>query len=228
MCEGSEMSEEKENMQTEGKDIPRATARRLPIYYRYLKILLDSGVTRISSNELSKAVKFDAATIRRDFSYFGALGKRGYGYDVKGLMEFFGDILNQDNLASVALIGVGNLGQALLNFNFHQSSNARISAAFDVNPEIVNTIQSGVPIYSTDDLEKQIQDQRIEVAILTVPADVAQQTAKRLANAGIQGILNFTPLRLDVPKEVRVQNVDLTNELQILLYFINNFEKDEN
>lgn len=228
MCEGSEMSEEKENMQTEGKDIPRATARRLPIYYRYLKILLDSGVTRISSNELSKAVKFDAATIRRDFSYFGALGKRGYGYDVKELMEFFGDILNQDNLASVALIGVGNLGQALLNFNFHQSSNARISAAFDVNPEIVNTIQSGVPIYSTDDLEKQIQDQRIEVAILTVPADVAQQTAKRLANAGIQGILNFTPLRLDVPKEVRVQNVDLTNELQILLYFINNFEKDEN
>lgn len=228
MCEGSEMSEEKENMQTEGKDIPRATARRLPIYYRYLKILLDSGVTRISSNELSKAVKFDAATIRRDFSYFGALGKRGYGYDVKGLMEFFGDILNQDNLASVALIGVGNLGQALLNFNFHQSSNARISAAFDVNSEIVNTIQSGVPIYSTDDLEKQIQDQRIEVAILTVPADVAQQTAKRLANAGIQGILNFTPLRLDVPKEVRVQNVDLTNELQILLYFINNFEKDEN
>lgn len=228
MCEGSEMSEEKENMQTEGKDIPRATARRLPIYYRYLKILLDSGVTRISSNELSKAVKFDAATIRRDFSYFGALGKRGYGYDVKELMEFFGDILNQDNLASVALIGVGNLGQALLNFNFHQSSNARISAAFDVNPEIVNTIQSGVPIYSTDDLEKQIQDQRIEVAILTVPAEVAQQTAKRLANAGIQGILNFTPLRLDVPKEVRVQNVDLTNELQILLYFINNFEKDEN
>lgn len=228
MCEGSEMSEEKENMQTAGKDIPRATARRLPIYYRYLKILLDSGVTRISSNELSKAVKFDAATIRRDFSYFGALGKRGYGYDVKELMEFFGDILNQDNLASVALIGVGNLGQALLNFNFHQSSNARISAAFDVNPEIVNTIQSGVPIYSTDDLEKQIQDQRIEVAILTVPAEVAQQTAKRLANAGIQGILNFTPLRLDVPKEVRVQNVDLTNELQILLYFINNFEKDEN
>lgn len=222
------MSEEKENMQTARKDIPRATARRLPIYYRYLKILLDSGVTRISSNELSKAVKFDAATIRRDFSYFGALGKRGYGYDVKELMEFFGDILNQDNLASVALIGVGNLGQALLNFNFHQSSNVRISAAFDVNPEIVNTIQSGVPIYSTDDLEKQIQDQRIEVAILTVPAEVAQQTAKRLANAGIQGILNFTPLRLDVPKEVRVQNVDLTNELQILLYFINNFEKDEN
>ncbi|MBM7617197.1 redox-sensing transcriptional repressor [Weissella uvarum] len=220
------MSEDKEKVQAVDKEIPRATAKRLPIYYRYLKILLDSGITRVSSSELSKAVKFDAATIRRDFSYFGALGKRGYGYDVKELMEFFGEILNQDNLASIALVGVGNLGQALLNFNFHQSSNARISAAFDINPDMINTVQAGVPIYSMDDLEKQIQDQRIEVAILTVPAEVAQDTAKRLADVGIQGILNFTPLRLDVPKEVRVQNVDLTNELQILLYFINHFDKD--
>lgn len=204
-------------------DIPRATAKRLPIYYRYLKLLLDAGTTRVSSNELSDAVKFDAATIRRDFSYFGALGKRGYGYDVKALMTFFGEILNQDTLASVALVGVGNLGQALLNFNFHQSSNARISAAFDINEDIVNTIQAGVPVYSLDDLEKQISDQRIDVAILTVPAPVAQDLANRLAKAGVHGILNFTPLRLDLPSDVRVQNVDLTNELQTLLYFINNF-----
>lgn len=204
-------------------DIPRATAKRLPIYYRYLKLLLDAGTTRVSSNELSDAVKFDAATIRRDFSYFGALGKRGYGYDVKALMTFFGEILNQDTLASVALVGVGNLGQALLNFNFHQSSNARISAAFDINEDIVNTIQAGVPVYSLDDLEKQISDQRIDVAILTVPAPVAEDLANRLAKAGVHGILNFTPLRLDVPSDVRVQNVDLTNELQTLLYFINNF-----
>jgi len=207
-------------------DIPRATARRVPIYYRYLKLLLDAGTTRVSSNELSDAVKFDAATIRRDFSYFGALGKRGYGYDVQALLDFFGEILNQDTLASVALVGVGNLGQALLNFNFHQSSNARISAAFDVNEDIVNTIQSGVPVYSLDDLEKQISDQRIEVAILTVPAKVAQEVAKRLAAAGVHGILNFTPLRLDVPSNVRVQNVDLTNELQTLLYFINHFKEN--
>lgn len=211
-------------IQSTDKAIPKATAKRLPIYYRYLNILLDSGVTRISSNELAKAVKFDAATIRRDFSYFGALGKRGYGYDVKELMEFFGDILNQDSLASVALVGVGNLGHALLNFNFHQSSNARISAAFDVNPDIVNTIQSGVPVYHMDELEAQIREQRIEVAIMTVPAPVAQEIASRLADANIHGILNFTPLRLDVPKSVRVQNVDLTNELQTLLYFINTFD----
>ncbi len=208
-------------------EIPRASAKRLPIYYRYLKLLLDAGTTRISSTELSDAVKFDAATIRRDFSYFGALGKRGYGYDVKALLAFFSEVLNQEDLASVALVGVGNLGQALLNYNFHQSSNARISAAFDVNPDIVNTIKSGVPVYSLDDLEKQISDQRIEVAILTVPATVAQDIAHRLEACGVKGILNFTPLRLDVSKDVLVQNVDLTNELQTLLYFINNFSADE-
>ncbi|TYC50227.1 redox-sensing transcriptional repressor Rex [Weissella muntiaci] len=203
-------------------EIPRATAKRLPIYYRYLKLLLDSGKTRVSSNELAEAVKFDAATIRRDFSYFGALGKRGYGYDVEALMNFFGEILDQDTLESVALIGVGNLGQALLNFNFHQSSNARISAAFDVNEDIINSIQAGVPVYAMDDLEDQIAAQRIEVAIVTVPSAAAQELADRLAKAGVRGILNFTPLRLDVPADVRVQNVDLTNELQTLLYFINN------
>ena len=221
-CEIVKIWKKRSNKMVE-HDIPRATAKRLPIYYRYLKLLLDSGTVRVSSNELSDAVKFDAATIRRDFSYFGALGKRGYGYDVEALMKFFGEVLNQDTLASVALVGVGNLGQALLNFNFHQSSNARIAAAFDVNPDIVNTIQSGIPVYSLDDLEKQITDQRIDVAIVTVPADVAQDVSKRLATAGIRGILNFTPLRLDVPKSIRVQNVDLTNELQTLLYFINNF-----
>ena len=127
--------------------IPRATAKRLPIYYRYLNILLDADKKRVSSTELSEAVKVDSATIRRDFSYFGALGKRGYGYDVETLLAFFKKILNQDTLTNVALIGVGNLGHALLNFNFHKNSNVRISAAFDVNEAIANTVQSGVPVY---------------------------------------------------------------------------------
>ncbi|MEN2442465.1 redox-sensing transcriptional repressor Rex [Leuconostoc fallax] len=203
--------------------IPRATAKRLPIYYRYLTFLHDAGTNRISSAELSDAIKFDAATIRRDFSYFGALGKRGYGYDVKALLDFFADVLDQDSLISVALIGVGNLGQALLNFNFHQSSNVRISAAFDVDEERVGKIQSGVPIYPMADLQQQIKDQRINIAILTVPQEVAQEITDQLVASGIRGILNFTPLRVTVPNNVRVQNVDLTNELQTLIYFIENY-----
>ncbi|PWF99401.1 redox-sensing transcriptional repressor Rex [Levilactobacillus bambusae] len=203
--------------------IPRATAKRLPIYYRYLNILLDADKTRVSSTELSEAVKVDSATIRRDFSYFGALGKRGYGYDVENLIKFFKKILNQDKLTNVALVGVGNLGHALLNFNFHQNSNVRISAAFDTNEKIANTIQSGVPIYPMSDLKLQLEDQRIQVVILTVPSEVGQAVADEAVEAGVKGILNFTQLRLSVPKDVRVQNVDLTNELQTLIYFLEHY-----
>lgn len=202
------------------QNIPKATAKRLPIYYRYLNMLSDSGKKRVSSNELAEAVKVDSATIRRDFSYFGALGKRGYGYDVENLLEFFKKTLNQDKLTNVALIGVGNLGHALLNFNFHKSNNVRINAAFDINEEITGTIQSGVPIYPMEDMKEQLKIQQIEIVILTVPTNVAQGVTNDLIEVGVKGILNFTPLRISVPESVLVQNVDLTNELQTLIYFL--------
>ena len=202
------------------QNIPKATAKRLPIYYRYLNMLSDAGKKRVSSNELAEAVKVDSATIRRDFSYFGALGKRGYGYDVENLLEFFKKTLNQDKLTNVALIGVGNLGHALLNFNFHKSNNVRINAAFDINEEITGTIQSGVPIYPMEDMKEQLKIQQIEIVILTVPANVAQGVTNDLIEVGVKGILNFTPLRISVPESVLVQNVDLTNELQTLIYLL--------
>lgn len=202
------------------KDIPRATALRLPIYHRYLRFLQHAGKKRISSTELSEAVKVDSATIRRDFSYFGALGKRGYGYDVDNLLDFFSRILNQDRLTTVGLVGVGNLGNALINYNFRKNSNIRIGAAFDVNPDIVGTIHHGVPVYSLDELEEEIQQQQLEIIIVAVPQDVAGEIVDRAIGAGVKGIMNFTPIRFDVPKNVRVQNVDLTNELQTLIYFI--------
>ncbi|MCR8969575.1 redox-sensing transcriptional repressor Rex [Facklamia sp. 7083-14-GEN3] len=206
------------------KEIPRATAKRLPIYHRYLRYLYNAGKTRISSTELSDAVKVDSATIRRDFSYFGALGKRGYGYDVEYLLQFFGKTLNQDRLTTTALIGVGSLGNALLNYNFRKSNNVRIGAGFDVNPDLIGTVHSGIPIYSIDELEEQLEIQAIDVAILTVPQEYADGIMERLIAAGIKGVLNFTPLRFEVPDSVRVQNVDLTNELQTLIYFINQEE----
>ena len=205
--------------------VPKATAKRLPIYYRYLRFLHDAGKERVSSTELSAAVKVDSATIRRDFSYFGALGKRGYGYDVEDLMNFFSKTLKQDRLTNVALIGVGNLGHALLNYNFHQSNNMRISAAFDINKEIVGTILSGVPVYPMSEMVEQLRLQQIEVVILTVPTEVAQETTNDLAEAGVKGIMNFTPIRISVPKSV--QNVDLTNELQTLIYFLDHYNTDK-
>jgi redox-sensing transcriptional repressor len=206
--------------------IPKATAKRLPIYYRYLNILRDADKTRVSSTELSEAVKVDSATIRRDFSYFGALGKRGYGYDVDSLLKFFKKILNQDKLTNAALIGVGNLGNALLNFNFHQNSNVRISAAFDVRDDLANTVKSGVPIYPMDELRQQLNDQQIKIVILTVPAEVAQDATDEAIAGGVRGILNFTPIRVSVPTNVRVQNVDLTNELQTLIYFLDHYNEE--
>lgn len=203
--------------------IPHATAKRLPIYYRYLHFLSDAGKKRVSSTELADAVKVDSATIRRDFSYFGALGKRGYGYDVDSLLSFFRKTLKQDKLTNVALIGVGNLGHALLNYNFHQSNNVRISAAFDINEDITGTIQSGVPIYHMNDMKEQLTVQQIKIVILTVPASAAQKVTNELVEVGIKGILNFTPMRITVPNTVRVQNVDLTNELQTLIYFLDKF-----
>lgn len=205
----------------ENKKIPKATAKRVPLYYRYLNFLFEDGIERISSADLSRAIKIDSATIRRDFSYFGALGKRGYGYDVENLIHFFSQQLNQEQLINVALVGVGHLGQALLNFNFRKNNNMRISAAFDIQEDLVGKIIESVPIYHTDELVEQLKNQQISVAILTVPSSIAQKTTDQLVEAGVKGIMNFTSYRVTVPESVRVHNVDLTNELQTLIYFIN-------
>lgn len=207
--------------------IPKATAKRLPLYYRYLIILNDEGKEKVSSTELSEAVQVDSASIRRDFSYFGALGKRGYGYDVKNLLTFFKKILNQDTLTNVALVGVGNLGHALLNYNFKRSNNIRISCAFDINKDITGKILGGVPVYDMSELKKQLSDQQISIAILTVPSTAAQKTADDMVEAGIKGIMNFTPIRLSAPSNIRVQNVDLATELQTLIYFLNSDKSDK-
>lgn len=203
--------------------IPKATAKRLPLYYRYLKVLSDGGTEKVSSTELSEAIKVDSATIRRDFSYFGELGKRGYGYDVKSLLEFFSKTLSEDRLTNVALIGVGNLGNALLKYGFHHNNNIRISAAFDVREELVGRIVDGIPVYPMAEMADQIKQQQIDIAIMAIPADSAQATADMLIESGIKGIMNFTPVRLHTPSDVQVQSVDLTNELQTLIYFLNHY-----
>ncbi|WP_338450802.1 redox-sensing transcriptional repressor Rex [Niallia oryzisoli] len=214
-------------MANETTKIPQATAKRLPLYYRFLTNLHASGKQRVSSAELSEAVKVDSATIRRDFSYFGALGKKGYGYNVQYLLSFFRKTLDQDELTKVALIGVGNLGTAFLNYNFLKNNNTKIAVAFDVQTEKVDQKIGNVPVYHMDDLEKVIEEQGIEVAILTIPAPVAQFVTDRLLKANIRGILNFTPARLTVPPHVRVHHIDLAVELQSLVYFLKHYSVDE-
>ncbi|PLS08940.1 redox-sensing transcriptional repressor Rex [Neobacillus cucumis] len=214
-------------MSNETMKIPQATAKRLPLYYRFLKNLHTSGKQRVSSAELSEAVKVDSATIRRDFSYFGALGKKGYGYNVNYLLTFFSKTLNQDELTKVALIGVGNLGTAFLNYNFLKNNNTKIAVAFDVDPDKMGTKIREVPVYHLDDLEKVLLEEQISVVILTVPAPVAQVITDRLAKAEVKGILNFTPARLNVPSTIRVHHIDLAVELQSLVYFLKHYPTEE-
>jgi len=203
------------------KNIPQATAKRLPLYYRYLNNLNQQGKKRVSSQELSQAVKVDSATIRRDFSYFGALGKKGYGYNVEYVLDFFRKTLDQDELTHVALIGVGHLGSAFLNYDFLRSNNTKIKMAFDADLEKVNKEIGGVPVYHIDKLADKLNG--IEVAILTVPVHEAEHITEKLVRAGIIGILNFTPARITVPEHVRVHDIDLTIELQSLVYFLKHY-----
>jgi len=214
-------------MNNEVMKIPQATAKRLPLYYRFLKNLHSSGKQRVSSAELSEAVKVDSATIRRDFSYFGALGKKGYGYNVNYLLSFFRKTLDQDELTKVALIGVGNLGVAFLKYNFLKNNNTKIEVAFDVDEEKIKENISDVTIYHMDNLEKVIKEHNIQVAILTVPANVAQAITDRLVDSSIKGILNFTPARLSVPSSVRIHHIDLAVELQSLVYFLKHYPNIE-
>jgi len=207
-------------------NIPQATAKRLPLYYRFLENLRATGKQRVSSTELSEAVKVDAATIRRDFSCFGALGKKGYGYNVNYLLEFFRETLKQDSKTYVILVGVGNLGTALLHYNFQKTHNIEIVRAYDVDPNKVGTEIGGVPVHHMTELENN-ESLDCSVAVLTVPVQVAQKTSDTLVKAGVKGILNFTPARLDVPHYVRVHHIDLSIELQSLVYFLKHYPLNE-
>lgn len=213
-------------MSTERK-IPRVAAKRLPLYYRYFEKLHILGVQRVSSTQISKELQIDSATIRRDLSYLGELGRKGYGYSVNYLFNFLREFLKHDRMTNVVVVGTGNLGRAILQYNYYRSRNTNIVAAFDNDPAVINRELDGVPIYCVDRLEEIVETYEVEIAILTVPSEVAQQITDRLVAAGIKGILNMTPIVLVVPDEVLTHNVDLTLELQTLIYYIKNDVEEE-
>ncbi|EST10914.1 redox-sensing transcriptional repressor Rex [Sporolactobacillus laevolacticus] len=200
--------------------VPQATAERLPLYYRTLQRLVAIGKTRISSSEFGSIVQIDSTTIRKDFSYFGALGRKGYGYDTQRLMEFLKKILYQDELSKVILIGAGHLGTALLNHNFQKNNNTKIVRAYDVDPSKVGKEISGTEVHPMNELVTD-DNSDITAAILTVPSAHAQEAAEMAIASGIHGFLNFSPTRLVLPADVYVRHVDMTVELQALIYFLN-------
>ncbi|WP_414042334.1 redox-sensing transcriptional repressor Rex [Macrococcus animalis] len=202
--------------------IPKATLKRLPLYYRFVNTLYNSNVERVSSKELSEGLQIDSATIRRDFSYFGELGKKGYGYNVNFLLNFFKTTLQQDMITKVAIIGVGNLGTALVNYNFSINDRMKITAAFDTSSNSIGKTIGKIKVEDMKDFEKIVDETGIQVVILTVPGAVAQDVANRVTKAQIKGILNFTPERLTVPSGFHVHHIDLGVELQSLIFFMKN------
>jgi redox-sensing transcriptional repressor rex len=202
--------------------IPRATAKRLSLYYRIFKRFNAENIEKANSKQIAEAIGIDSATVRRDFSYFGELGRRGFGYDVKKLMNFFANLLNDNSITNVMIVGVGNMGRALLHYRFHERNKMKIVMAFDTDDysDVGTTTNDGIPIYGISQIKEKIKEGNVKTAILTVPSVKAQEVASVLVDAGIKGILCFSPVHLSVPKDVVVQYVDLTSELQTLLYFM--------
>jgi redox-sensing transcriptional repressor len=182
------------------------------------------GKEWILSEELSTYLQLDAQTIRKDFSAIGAIGKKGIGYSVMELEAFFERLLGLDVITPVALIGVGNLGTALLNYNFLKNQPTHIVIAFDIDDQKVGKKIAGVPIYHFDEIEERLAKLPIEMVILTVPVDQAQRVTNRLESLSIKGILNFSPTRLVTPPTIRVEYIDLSIELQTLAYHLRNQE----
>lgn len=207
------------------KNVPKATAKRLPLYLRYLNMLQDAGVTRIKSKEFSEVTQVPSATIRRDFSHLGELGRSGYGYDVAYLIEVFNQILDTNEEKRIALVGFGNLGKALANNNFRRNSNLNIITIFDNNPDLVGKEIDGHLVYPMSDFQEKVTEMGITVAISTVPSQFSQTAVDQIVAAGITAILNFAPDRVDVPNDVHVQYIDLTTELQTLIFFDQNYQK---
>jgi redox-sensing transcriptional repressor len=201
-------------------DIPKKAIYRLSIYHRCLQKLSANGQETVSSTTLAKAAGVKPAQLRRDLGYFGQFGTRGLGYPVEGLISTIREGLGREHLQPVILVGAGNLGSALLRYQGFHKEGFEVVAAFDERPDEARARALEIPVHDASQLETFIEENGVKLAILCVPVGSAQEVVNRLIAAGIQGILNFSPIMLEVPGEVTVNNVDLALELEHLGYFI--------
>ena len=196
-------------------NISQAVIRRMPRYYRYLGELLENGVERISSKELSERMQVTASQIRQDLNNFGGFGQQGYGYNVQFLYD---EILGLTKVHNVALFGVGNLGAAIANYVSFEKLPFRMVGLFDADPEKKGKKISGIEIQMVDEFEEFIRKHRVDIAVLTLPKDAAMPVAEYLVEHGVRAFWNFAHVDLVVPKDVVVENVHLSDSLMQLSY----------
>lgn len=210
-----------------GKVISLAVIRRLPRYYRYLGELLENGVIRISSKELSERMHVTASQIRQDLNNFGGFGQQGYGYNVEYLYTEIGKILGLDRQYNMIIIGAGNFGQALANYTAFERRGFTLTGIFDVNPRLEGVSIRGIPVRMMDELEDFVKETPVHIAALTIPKAKAPQVAQDLVRLGIKAIWNFASTDLHLPEGVVSQNVHLTESLMQLSYNLSNLEEED-
>ncbi len=198
-----------------------AVIRRLPRYYRFLSDLLENGITRISSKELSAKMDITASQIRQDLNNFGCFGQQGYGYNVEILLREIKDILGLNNTYNLILVGAGNLGQALLNYAKFEKRGFNFTGIFDINPKIIGSKIRGIEVRDIDTLEQFASENKVDIAVLTIPANITQSIYRQVVSCGIKGVWNFSNTELKEEKGTMIENVHLTDSLMTLAYKLN-------
>ncbi len=203
-----------------GKKVPQVTVKRLSRYLRVLEHFSEQGYETISSEELANELHVKPSQLRKDLAYFGEFGTRGMGYSVSKLAEVLRKILGLHRQWAIAIIGVGNLGTALLRYKGLNEKGFRVAALFDDDPEKVGSARSGIHIYHVDNLANVVKEKNIQIVILTVPAPAARAAAEAVIKAGIKSILNFAPVSIKTGPEITCLQVDIASELKILSHYL--------
>lgn len=206
--------------------VSNAIIRRLPRYRRYLNELRKQGVQKISSNELSELIGYTASQIRQDLNTFGGFGQQGYGYSVDYLYEEINKILGLDREYKTVVAGLGNLGQAVTNYTYFNKIGFNIVGLFDINPRVVGLGINGVEVQDSANLEEYVKQNGIDIGIICVNKESAQSVADAMVRGGVSGIWNFAPIDLEIPDNVAIENVHLSESLHTLAFLIRNNEND--
>ncbi|MBM7557260.1 redox-sensing transcriptional repressor Rex [Halanaerobacter jeridensis] len=193
--------------------VPAAVIKRLPKYHRYLEELLNEGREKISSQQLGEIVGVSAPQLRQDLNYFGNFGQQGYGYNVKKLYNSLAEVMGIQQKSNMVLVGVGNIGQALVNSRDFEKRGFYLSAIFDTNPKLIGLEINGLVVKDVVELKDYIAENDINIGVITVPASSAQEVANQMIKAGIKGIWNFSPVDLKTPPNIQVENEHLTEGL---------------
>ncbi|MFZ5753747.1 MAG: redox-sensing transcriptional repressor Rex [Bacillota bacterium] len=207
--------------------VPAAVIKRLPMYYRYLQVLVDEGLERISSRELSQLMGITSSQLRQDLSYFGEFGQQGYGYKVTELYQAICEILGLEKQYKTVLVGVGNLGRALINYQGFSRRGLNLKGIFDNNPAIIGENINGFTVRSVEELRPYLQKEGIQIGVITTPASAAQEIADILIAGGVTGIWNFAPQHISTLEDVIVENTHIGDGLLSLFFKMKHQERLE-